>query len=286
MTHTLHIEPTTVCNARCPQCDRETDPTFDRSKSTHLTVSQIKRSLDPDLIQNLRKVFLCGNYGDPAAGRYTQEIFKFFKQQNSKITLGMNTNGGLRSAQWWRSLAQLLDGPEDYVVFSIDGLEDTNGIYRIGTTWSKIIANAQAFIAAGGSAHWDMLVFEHNQHQVSQAQQLAQRLGFTWFRSKVSRRFQSKPVTFLKPPRDYTKPTEPGLVIDCQAIRENSIYINAAGVKYPCCWLANSSYTIDRWQDVQQSWHQTPVSTCQAVCARTSLRTPFLDQWRQEIKLA
>ena len=50
------------------------------------------------------------------------------------------------------------------VTFGIDGLQDTNHLYRISTNFDKIIKNAKAFIDAGGFAKWHMLVFEHNEH--------------------------------------------------------------------------------------------------------------------------
>ena len=52
------------------------------------------------------------------------------------------------------------------VWFAIDGLEDTHSIYRQGTNWKKIIDNVMTFVDAGGKARWDMLVFQHNEHQV------------------------------------------------------------------------------------------------------------------------
>lgn len=78
----------------------------------------------------------------------------------------------MRTTNYWQELGEdILNQPLDYVVFSIDGLADTNHIYRRGAVWDKIVENAEAFIKAGGSAHWDMLVYQHNQHQVDSAEQ-------------------------------------------------------------------------------------------------------------------
>ena len=48
--------------------------------------------------------------------------------------------------------------------------------------------NARAFIEAGGRAHWDMLVFDYNQHQIDQCRTLASDMGFKFFRTKASSR--------------------------------------------------------------------------------------------------
>jgi MoaA/NifB/PqqE/SkfB family radical SAM enzyme len=42
----LHIEPTNLCNAACPQCAREVDQTFKSSKVQHLTIDAVKQLFD------------------------------------------------------------------------------------------------------------------------------------------------------------------------------------------------------------------------------------------------
>ena len=188
MIKVLHLEPTDVCQAACPLCARELDPAFNKSLKHHLTVEQVQQHLSDAAIGNLDKMFMCGNYGDPAAGLYTLELYDYFRKINPTITLGMNTNGGIRGQWWWNQIGLRFNQPRDYVVFSIDGLEDTNHIYRKNVNWNSVMFNAQAFIDAGGSAHWDMLVYKHNEHQVDACEQLARDMGFKWFRAKVSKR--------------------------------------------------------------------------------------------------
>ena len=285
----LHIESTDACNAACPQCLREVDTSFNKTNLDHLTVNQIKNLIDENSIRELDKIYMCGNYGDPAAGKHTLEIFRYFRRINQNITLGMNTNGGLRSIDWWKELAEIfsrpVEHPKEYVVWSIDGLEDTNHIYRKNVNWDKVMENANAFISAGGKAHWEMLVFKHNQHQVDQAQSLAKKLGFKWFRAKVSRRFNNYPVKFLDPPIGWQDPiVKPG-PIDCQAIKDKSLYISAKGKIYPCCWLAVSDYTFDKFQLVRQSWDSDPVKICLDTCSKNQFGSSFTCQWQREVEL-
>lgn len=282
----LHIEPTDACNAACPQCARETDKTFDKNNLHHLTVEQIKNQFNEDTIRSLDKMFMCGNYGDPAAGKYTLDIFRYFRKINPSITLGMNTNGGLRSTAWWSKLASILNQPRDYVVFSIDGLADTNHIYRVNVNFSKVIANAKSFISAGGSAHWDMLVFEYNEHQVDSAEQLAKEIGFSWFRAKVSKRFNSHPISFLQPPKAWQDPIITKGNIECSALNESSVFMSAQGNIYPCCWLGYTDYTIDKFISVQQSWTtESPNKTCEQTCTKNIHGTSFTNQWQHSVEL-
>jgi MoaA/NifB/PqqE/SkfB family radical SAM enzyme len=282
----LHLEPTDACNAACPQCARETDTAFDKTDLHHLTLEKIKELVDVATIKNLDKLYMCGDYGDPAAGKHTIEIYRYFRKINPTITLGMNTNGGLRSTKWWRELANIFNQPKDYVVFSIDGLADTNHIYRINVDYEKVINSARAFIDAGGSAHWDMLVFAHNEHQVDLAQAVAKKLGFSWFRAKVSKRFQSMPIEFLNPPKTWQSPLTTGGMIECPILLEKSLYISARGEIYPCCWLgANTDWTVDKFNLIQNSWLTDPNPICQSNCSKNKNGSSFSNQWQREVEL-
>jgi MoaA/NifB/PqqE/SkfB family radical SAM enzyme len=281
----LHIEPTDVCQLACPLCARETDVQFDKNTHHHLTIDHIMTHFSESDICTLDKMFMCGNYGDPAAGLHTIEIYQHFKRINCNITLGMNTNGALRNTAWWQQLASTLSSPTDYVVFSIDGLEDTNHLYRQNCNWQKLIENAQAFINAGGSAHWDMLVYQHNQHQVELCEELARTLGFKWFRAKVSKRPFIKGLEF---PVGWKKIKQHPESIDCHALREKSIYIDAQGRISPCCWLGSRQYNfVEDFDLIQHSWStDQPNPVCASACGvQQNQLTNFEQQWQKNIKL-
>jgi MoaA/NifB/PqqE/SkfB family radical SAM enzyme len=188
----VHLEITDSCNAACPMCARNINGGEDNPQlpNTELTIDDCKTIFSPSFISQLERLYMCGNYGDPIAARDTLEVFEYFRQHNSKINLSMHTNGSAKKPDWWRSLAKVI-GNKGYVVFSIDGLEDTNHLYRQNTIWHKIMENAQAFIDAGGRARWDFIVFAHNEHQVEQAEQLSKQMGFEKFQYKKSARFFS-----------------------------------------------------------------------------------------------
>ena len=280
----LHLEATDVCQAACPSCARETDTTFNKKIHRWLSVRDIQRMLPERVIYRLDKMFMCGNYGDPAAGHSTLELFEYFRDINSSITLGMNTNGGLQAPYWWTALAKQLCNPLDYVVFSIDGLEDTNHIYRKNVVWDKVIANAAAFIEAGGSAQWDMLIYEHNEHQIDQCEQLARDMGFKWFRAKVSKRIPT--VDWLSPPKGWTRPVIEQGPIDCFRDREQSLYISAKGVIHPCCWLGYGTDTIDDFKNIKASWGTDSCNTvCKETCSTVNNISNFTGQWQRNVPL-
>jgi MoaA/NifB/PqqE/SkfB family radical SAM enzyme len=231
---------------------------------------------------------MCGNYGDPASARQTIEMYEYFKSINPNIIIGMNTNGGIRYPEWWDRLAKVMNGEKDYVVFSIDGLEDTNHLYRRNVRWSKVIENAQAFINAGGKAHWDMLVFEHNKHQVDQTHSIAKTMGFKWFRAKVSRRFVRFPVDGISQPIDFVDNRVNEGYIECSAMKENSIYIDASGKAYPCCWQGENTHqpNIVQWfYDLSENWNTNPDKTFAKSCLKNTTGTTFSNQFVREIEI-
>lgn len=280
----LHLEPTDVCQAACPMCARETDVDFRKDRQHHLDMQKIQQVFDNGRIAELDKMFMCGNYGDPAAGKYTLNIYREFRKLNKKIVLGMNSNGALQNTLWWHELGTIFNQSHDYVVFSIDGLEDTNSVYRKNVSWSKLMHNVEAFVAAGGSAHWDMLVYRHNQHQVDACEQLARDMGFKWFRAKVSKRgFSDR----LEQPIGWQIPRVQTTKISCHVLKEQSLYIDAQGRASPCCWLgATQKDFVTDFDMIQNSWHSTtPNTVCVATCGTSVTGTVFTNQWQREVEL-
>ena len=189
---TVHLEVTDRCNASCPMCARNINGGEDNPQlpDVELTVDDTRVIFSKEFIAQLDRMYMCGNFGDPIVAKDTLEIFQYFRENNSKMTLSLHTNGSAKSEEWWKELAKTL-GPRGYVVFGIDGLEDTNHLYRQNTIFTKIMSNAKAFIDAGGHARWDFIVFAHNEHQVEAAEQLSKDMGFEKFQYKKSARFFS-----------------------------------------------------------------------------------------------
>ena len=270
----LHLEPTDVCQAACALCARETDKNFRKDRQHHLAMDKILQVFDQEKIRQLDKMFMCGNYGDPAAGKHTLDIYRAFRKFNPDIVLGMNSNGGIQTTFWWYELAKILNQPRDYVVFSIDGLESTNATYRQNVSWIKVMSNARSFIEAGGSAHWDMLVYRHNQHEVDACEQLARDMGFSWFRAKVSKRGFTPILQF---PTGWQPIEQQATSISCHALQEQSVYVDAQGRLGPCCWLGTRQQ--DFITDVDAIPTQDPV--WQSACGQFNQGTRFDQHWQR-----
>jgi MoaA/NifB/PqqE/SkfB family radical SAM enzyme len=268
----VHLEVTTRCNAACPQCPRNYSggQINEAMPIVELTEEDVHRIFSQSFVRQLGHLYLCGNYGDPAVASQTVEILQYLRRCNPDMRLGLQTNGGVRPEAWWRQLAQVVS----YCRFSIDGLEDTNHLYRRNVVWRRLIENARAFIAAGGRAEWDFIVFRHNQHQVEEAARFAREAGFQAFTVKRTNRFfdsdtagvgpkavldrEGRVEYEIAPPdiADYRNTEVAELVsrfptlgelddaidrtpIECRACAEKAIYVSAEGLVFPCAYTAH-----------------------------------------------
>jgi MoaA/NifB/PqqE/SkfB family radical SAM enzyme len=272
----LQLEITSNCNAACPQCPRNYHGgnTISELPLITWTLSDLKKILDKNFLKQLKFVYFCGTYGDPMFNKDIVNMCHWLKNHNPFLAIGIHTNGGLGSSRDYHALAQLVK----FMSFGIDGLEKTNSIYRRNTVWSKIMKNAKTFIGAGGQAHWDFIVFEHNQHEVDQARLLSDQLGFKTFNVKKTYRFFNKshdivpyvnvhntdnkkiyeihPTTiekFSNKSIEKIKSLEKKIYVDntkitCKHLEKQEIYIGSDGYVFPCGWLHDRLYGIESQQ--------------------------------------
>jgi len=276
----VHLEITSKCQASCPMCARnqhggELNPNL---KISEIKLDDFKKIFSKELLLQLQNLYFCGNFGDPILSKDFIRMIEHCVSINEDLRIGIHTNGSARSKDWWKKLAQTL--PKNHMVhFALDGLKDTHHLYRIGTDFDKIIENATEFISAGGKAEWVYLSFKHNEHQIEKAKELAHQLGFKKFNHKATGRFVYEPVfnvrdkngNFLynlEPPtenkivfidkekiKNYKKYVE-SAKIECMVQKDKSIYIDAQGHLYPCCFLGSSYYLYAEKNDITFDYHQ------------------------------
>jgi MoaA/NifB/PqqE/SkfB family radical SAM enzyme len=263
ITH-LHIEASTLCNARCPQCPRNVCG-YNHNlgyEETSLSLDTVQKSLSLDFLNQIQHVLFNGNFGDFTANLEILDIIRYLRSGTPNMRIEVSTNGSARSEQFWKDLGAL---GNIEVSFCLDGLEDTHHLYRQDTNWQRIINNAQTFMAVGGSATWKMIPFDHNKHQITECEQLAAQLGFSRFwitdhgrntgpvfdkdgmLSHVLGQYQGfsradEMIAYLESNPGIRLPNQTDH-IDCQVLKSNSIYISADAKVYPCCWIGFSPLT-------------------------------------------
>ena len=268
----INAELTNFCNAACPMCARYSiDGVLNKDivNNMHTSLEFIKEKIGKDVVKQLRYFTSCGNLGDSAMNPECLEIYQWLRQINPNLNLILHTNGGARNPGFWRGMAAI----DVNVAFAIDGLEDTNHLYRRNVRWQKLMENVHAFIEAGGKASWNMLIFKHNENQIESCRKLSQQLGFKEFQIQQSSRWADfdndgnwkdldKVMVdgyFLEKSSQMSAPTlgEGGntqkenigkddfrdkkiLCKSCDFKSKNfEIYLAANGDVSPCCWLGD-----------------------------------------------
>ena len=254
----LHLEISSLCNAQCPQCPRN----FFGYKHNfgyvekNMTLEEAKIIFPESFIKQLEIVLINGNFGDCVMNPETPDIVEWFREINPSMKIEISTNGGARDNEFWERLAH----SNCHVYFCIDGLEDTHSIYRRNTLYKTVIKNAKIFIEAGGYAMWKYIVFNHNEHQIEEAQQLSKHLGFKSFVRVDQGRTQGPIIgpdaTVVGYLGEHTHNYDPSFIqkiihqepvlvpiqdeikiIKCEVEEQRSVYVDSTGDVYPCCYL-------------------------------------------------
>jgi len=266
---TLTFEPSSYCNAQCPHCPRFNITNHDVFESTgilhpnlkllNLDFSTIIPNLQLDQMTSLTKIIIEGDKGDPLMNPDIDILLDAFASMKVAPTVVLTTNGSIRNASWWQNLAKKY--PFLIVQFSIDGLADTNHLYRLGLNYKTIIKNLSTFTESGGRAIWKMIVFKHNQHQTKEVENQSRQLGcekIVYIRCQIERfkglaqwpviynnqtHYISPPdinipssVTFKNTPSKTIKINK---VLDknCPWGKNGHVYIGYQGHVLPCCMM-------------------------------------------------
>ena len=175
-----------------------------------------------------------------------------FKDNN--CSLHIHTNGSAKTKAWWNKLKAMLT-KDDRITFAIDGLEDTNHLYRKNAKWNSIMTAIDTLKDRQFKMTWQFIPFKHNQHQILEAGNLSKALGFDEFKLLQSDRWLGKKD--LMPDREYVDNyyktqqevlINPEFSVDMQpkCLKNNlpseSLYVDAEGDFYPCCWIGTYRY--------------------------------------------
>lgn len=258
------IELTSKCNAACPACRR--------TKMVRAGSDFSFRDLDVDLIylrfQELElkdfTVKLCGVLGDPLVHPKMLEVTEWFVAREAKVQI--STNAALRSESYWRDLGKLSASTKRvYVHFAVDGLEDTNHLYRVNTEFTAIDRNMKAYTAVGGKGHWNFIEFDYNVHQKEEARLRAEALGlkfqvrraaknsvYSWKVKPESPRQKEKIAHAYEVVKKHSRAHEQTETyrkilkdeyeyrpedVNCKLLHGGEFFLASDGGVWPCCYL-------------------------------------------------
>jgi MoaA/NifB/PqqE/SkfB family radical SAM enzyme len=251
----MHIETTTRCTLACPACPRTVIAdklgTFPKQD---LVIDDLVTFLDCDSGKKVNSFYLEGNHGDSI---YYPNLIKLIDVFRSTKTFTIVTNGSYRNETFWHTLASRLTS-EDLIIFSIDGLEHNNHLYRKNSDWESIMLGLDIMVASGVQVGWKTLLFNYNYLEVDQIQKFAEARGAK-FISETTARFGNDslrpPEQFIELNKDYQSAIKQNININPQCNNHEKEYISADGHYWPCCWVSSAftMYKSQLWKD-RQNW--------------------------------
>lgn len=261
----LQFEISSNCNANCIGCSRA-DP-YDELKinpvivkNQFLSLELFKRIVLADSFKHTEEIQFCGTIDDPPMHPDFLEMLEFVVKLN-RHSIVIHTNGGMRKPEYWANMARVLAGSRYTLNFSIDGLAETNHIYRRGVQWDKLMDNVSAFIGAGGRAHWQWVMFPWNIHQLPEARELARDMGFFKFKERHDTCLDDRDLHELHERVEQEKmranwnwdryvhsmsdlSVHNGEIYCKTGNDELAYFIAHTGEIFPCCFLYNVRYQV------------------------------------------
>lgn len=289
----IQWEPTSYCNANClvcPRTDKETmltKPSIVHNQR-HSSTDDIKAFVDSvvdDRLKSLTNIVYNGNIGDAMMHPNIDQILIDINKKKPSIRQHLHTNGGGPWDQKFEKIGHYVSqqNPDAKInfTFSIDGLEDTNHLYRRNVQWKHIVKNSKVLRKHKVKVRWRMNVFDHNRHQVDEARTLANSWGWefdlndgTWGSDQVNKfihqpknvelykqKIKNWSMDFANDDYNITNdiPKDSKTYNDVCAWKVNrEIQIVSDMSVWPCCWT--SLFHFQYWLKNKNVWNNKPLS--------------------------
>jgi radical SAM protein with 4Fe4S-binding SPASM domain len=172
----IYVDPTNVCNLRCPVCP--TGCGIPGRPKGSMPLDRFKRIID-EFGKYLVSIDLF-NWGEPLFNKDIYKMIAYAHKHHIVTSVSSNLNYFPGN-----SAEELVSSGLDILILSIDGAsQESYEKYRIGGNFSNVIENLSALIAKKkqrGSKtpyiFWQFLVMRQNEHEIETAKEMAIRLG-------------------------------------------------------------------------------------------------------------
>lgn len=180
----LKIEPTPLCQLRCPGCEQSTENYKKQfSKDMQISLDEYKRIVDP-LSRGLLGISL-SVVGEPLLYKNISSLIEY--AHNKKIAVSFPTNLSLKLDE--ASIDKLVKSRLDSLLVSLDGAsEESYSKYRVGGNFELVLRNVRAIADAKQKygfkrpkITWKFVIFDHNKHELDIVRKRHKEYGFDDF---------------------------------------------------------------------------------------------------------
>lgn len=265
MPISMSIEPTTACNLGCPECP-----------SGLKMFSRPTGNLDPKLFENIiaqvqdTLVYLTFYFqGEPFINKNFLRMVKYASDR--KIFTATSTNAHFINNQ---VAEEIIHSGLDHLIISMDGTtQEVYEQYRVNGHLDKVLQGTENIIAAKKRLNsvtpkviFQFLVVKHNEHQIEDLHQLADKMGVDQVALKTAQVYDYKNGSPLFPTNEkYSryKKNKQGFFEIKNKLRNHcwrlwhSTVITWDGDLVPCCFDKDAKYKMGTIQNqsFKEIWH-------------------------------
>lgn len=196
MPPVVMIEPTNICNLRCPLCPTG-NGTLKREKG-YMTLPVFKKIIDQ--VKDKSFMVVLWNQGEPFLNDDFLEMVKY-ASDNKMFTL-VSTNANVDF-----SAEAIVKSGLDSMIVSLDGAtQETYNKYRVNGQLEKVIKNVESLVSAKRKLNsskpllrWQFLVLKHNEHELEDIKKMAISIGVDNLELKSAQVYTKEDVTNFLP---------------------------------------------------------------------------------------
>ncbi len=259
------IEPTNICNLRCPLCPSG-NGSLKRDKG-YMSLETFQSIINQ--IHKHSMMIVLWNQGEPFLNDHILKMIQY-ASDFGLFTL-LSTNGNVDT-----DAKGIIKSGLDSLIISLDGAsQETYNKYRINGNFSKVLDFAKNISRSKAKLqqrnpllHWQFLVMKHNEHEITQIKILAKQVKVNSLKLKTVQIYAKEDIQNFLPenPRyrryrikDDNFELKAGIPNRCRRIWSNAV-INWNGDMAVCCFDKDNDYKIGNIQenDITELWRSRP----------------------------
>jgi len=247
----LTVEPSSLCNLRCPQC---------ATGAGRLTrnVGLLKRAHFERLLEEIGDdvmVLLLFNQGEPFLHPELMDFIEIARRK--KIYVSLSTNGHFFSAD---TAQRLIEVEPDMIIISLDGADRaTYEKYRCGGDFNEVVHGIGRLVAAKKASGKrspeiaiQFLVLKHNASQIEQVRKLAKSFGIQRLLLKTAQVEDAAAASVFLPETDaYCRyhiengrlTPKANLNKSCSRLWTSAVVLSDGAI-VPCCFDKKGEYVF------------------------------------------
>ncbi len=257
----LMIEPTNICNLKCPLCPSG-NGSLKRTRGM-MSLDEFKEIVDQ--IHSRIGMLILWNQGEPYLNEGFSQMVRY--AADKKLYTMTSTNASLPLDH-----AAIIASGLSKIIISMDGIsEDTYNSYRINGNFALVLENMRKLVAAKKKSGqktplivWQFIIMRQNEHEIGQVKRMAAEIGVDKLDFKTVQIYQPEDISFLPSNHKLSRYKARGqdfelntrLLNRCRRLWTQPV-INWDGELSICCYDKDLHFKIGNVfdEDFSRLWH-------------------------------